>query len=71
MTEIKLYTKPNCPQCRATKMYLNNLNIPYQEIKGLEHIPELKARGFKQFPVIMTESDSWAGFQPSKIQKLA
>lgn len=52
-------------------MYLNNLNIPYQEINGLEHIPELKARGFKQFPVIMTESDSWAGFQPSKIQKLA
>ncbi|WP_032823307.1 glutaredoxin domain-containing protein, partial [Oenococcus oeni] len=29
---MTVYTKNNCPQCKATKRWLNEHNIDYQEI---------------------------------------
>lgn len=67
---ITIYTKPNCQPCRMTKKYLTENHIDFTEINGLEHIDQLKDEGFASFPVIKTETDSWAGFNPTKLKTL-
>lgn len=53
-----------------TKKYLTERHIDFTEINGLEHIDQLKDEGFASFPVIKTETDSWAGFNPTKLKTL-
>lgn len=67
---VKIYTKPNCQQCNMTKKLFQKNNVFYTEINGLEHIDELKEKGFASFPVIETDNDSWSGFKPDKIKTL-
>ena len=69
-----VYTKPSCVQCDMTKRMLNNLGIDYdtvditQDEAALQMILEM---GFKSAPVVITGTDSWAGFNPEKINSLA
>jgi glutaredoxin-like protein NrdH len=57
-----------------TKRMLNNLGIDYdtvditQDEAALQMILEM---GFKSAPVVITGTDSWAGFNPEKINSLA
>ena len=67
---VKIYTTKNCQQCNITKKLFQKSNILYTEINGLEHINELKEKGFSSFPVIETDNDSWSGFKPDKIKAL-
>ena len=69
-----VYTKPACVQCDMTKRFLDKNGVAYNTIditedpSALEMILEM---GFSSAPVVITNSDSWAGFQPDKLQKLA
>ncbi len=69
-----VYTKPACVQCDMTKRMLDKLEIDYdtvditQDDSALEMVMSM---GFKSAPVVITDSDSWAGFQPDKINALA
>jgi len=69
-----VYTKPTCVQCDMTKRFLDKNGVAYNTIditedpSALEMILEM---GFSSAPVVITNSDSWAGFQPDKLQKLA
>jgi len=69
-----VYTKPQCVQCDMTKKMLDKLGIEYQTVDitkdndALEKVLEL---GFKSAPVVITDTDSWAGFNPDKINSLA
>jgi glutaredoxin-like protein NrdH len=65
-----IYTKENCQQCSQSKALLKKLNIPFSEI-SVEDNPDvlqfLRSEGFMAAPVIITDEESWSGFQPAKI----
>ncbi|MGG4610614.1 glutaredoxin-like protein NrdH [Providencia sp. Me31A] len=74
MTEITIYSKPNCVQCNATYQALDRKQIPYQvidlteDIQALEMIREL---GYQQVPVVVAGEQHWSGFRPDMINLLA
>lgn len=69
-----VYTKPNCPACRATHRELHKKEINYTEI-NLEANEEERARlqelGFTQMPVVFANGEYWTGYRPDKIAGLA
>ncbi len=69
-----VYTKPNCVQCDATKRMMDKLGVEYTTIDiaaNPEELDKLIQMGYKSAPVVITNDDSWAGFQPDKISDLA
>jgi len=74
MTKVTVYSKPDCMQCNFTKKWLKERNIPYTELnikEDEEALLKVKEMGFQSVPVIVTEDDSWYGFQPDKLAELA
>ncbi|WP_225047214.1 glutaredoxin-like protein NrdH [Lacticaseibacillus kribbianus] len=75
MTNITVFTKNGCPQCRMTKNYLKTHNIPFTEHNindEPEYIAYLKGQGFQAVPVL--EADGMApiaGFRPDALKQLA
>ena len=70
---ITVYTKPSCVQCDATKRLMDRLKLKYETIDitvDAGALDMLIAKGFKGAPVVFTDNDSWAGFQPEKISEL-
>jgi glutaredoxin-like protein NrdH len=71
---ITVYTKPSCVQCTATYRALDNKGIEYEvlDLSVDENALEaVKALGYLQAPVVITDEDHWSGFRPDKIQELA
>lgn len=70
---IKVYSKPNCMQCKFTKEYLDNNNKKYESIDVLEDeqaFEYIKSLGFQSLPVVEHEDDSFSGFRPDLLAKL-
>ena len=71
---ITVYTKPSCVQCTATYRALDSKGIEY-EVLDLSADPaaleQVKALGYLQAPVVITDGDHWSGFRPDKIDELA
>jgi glutaredoxin-like protein NrdH len=71
---ITVYTKPSCVQCTATYRALDSKGIEY-EVLDLSEDPsaleQVKALGYLQAPVVITDEDHWSGFRPDKIDELA
>ena len=72
---LTLYTKPACVQCNATKRELKKhgltAGVDYDVVDVTEDsnaLEKIKAMGFLAAPVVITETESWAGFQPDKIR---
>ena len=71
---VTVYTKPACVQCNATYRALDKKGIAYKTVDMSQDpaaLEQVRALGFMQAPVVMTESDSWSGFRPDKIEELA
>lgn len=71
---VTVYTKPACVQCNATYRALDKKGIAYKTVdmsQDPEALEQVRALGFMQAPVVMTENDSWSGFRPDKIEELA
>jgi glutaredoxin-like protein NrdH len=71
---ITVYTKPSCVQCTATYRALDNKGIEYEvlDLSVDENALEaVKALGYLQAPVVITDEDHWSGFRPDKINELA
>jgi glutaredoxin-like protein NrdH len=71
---ITVYTKPSCVQCDATKRMMDKLGIEYSTVDitvDTDAFDMVVAKGFKSAPVVITENDAWAGFNPDKISGLA
>ena len=70
-----VYTKPNCVQCNMTKRHMDKIGVEYTTVDITEDPEALDAlieMGYRAAPVVMTaEGESWAGFQPEKINELA
>ncbi|HWT34024.1 MAG TPA: glutaredoxin-like protein NrdH [Microbacterium sp.] len=71
---ITVYTKPACVQCNATYRALDSKGIEY-EVHDLSLDPDaleqVKALGYLQAPVVVTDEGHWSGFRPDKIDELA
>lgn len=71
---ITVYSKPSCVQCTATYRVLASKGIEF-EILDLSAdetaLQEVKALGYLQAPVVVTDNDHWSGFRPDKIDALA
>lgn len=68
-----LYVKPACVQCDMTKRFLDKNEIQYNTVDITENAEALEmvlGMGFASAPVVITDDDSWAGFQPDKLEKL-
>jgi len=70
---ITIYTKTDCVQCHATKRAMESRGVAF-DLVSLDQHPEaaddLRARGFRQLPVVVTEQESWSGFRPDMINRL-
>jgi len=69
-----VYVKPSCVQCDMTKRMLDKQGTEYQTIditQDQEAFDMVVGMGFQSAPVVITPTDSWAGFQPDKIIALA
>lgn len=72
--QVTVYSKPDCMQCNFTKKWLKERNVPYTELnveEDEEALSKVREMGYQAVPVIVTETDSWYGFQPDKLAKLA
>jgi glutaredoxin-like protein NrdH len=68
-----VYTKPACVQCDQTKKLLDKNGVEYTTIdisKDQEAFDKIVAMGFMSAPVVISGNDSWAGFQPDKINSI-
>lgn len=69
-----VYVKPACVQCDMTKRFLDKNGIDYDTVDITEDagaLEKILAMGFQAAPVVITDTDSWAGFQPDKLEILA
>lgn len=71
---IKVYSKPDCMQCKFAKNKMNDLGVPFEEFDitaSEEHYAEAKATGFTSMPITILENgEIISGFQPSKLESL-
>jgi len=71
---LKIYTTPACVQCETTKRYLDRQGIEYSVIDlatNSDAMELIRAKGFTQAPVVMTDSDMWSGFRLDKLKEFA
>lgn len=70
---IKVYSNPNCIQCERTKLFLEQKGFEY-EAKMLQDSPEIysliEEKGYKTAPIVVTDNDSWSGFNLDKLNSL-
>jgi glutaredoxin-like protein NrdH len=69
-----VYTKPACVQCEQTKKLLDRNGVEYNVVditKDPEAYDKIVAMGFMAAPVVISGDESWAGFQPDKINAIA
>ena len=70
---INVYTKPGCVQCNATFRAMDAQGIQYNVhdlSKDAAALKQVKALGYLQAPVVITDEDHWGGFRPDKISEL-
>ncbi len=68
-----VYTKPDCPQCDATKKYLNKYGIEFNTVDITENKDAydlVVSMGYKYTPVVVSNNNHWSGFRPDKISAL-
>ncbi|CAH1856055.1 glutaredoxin-like protein NrdH [Convivina praedatoris] len=73
MLAVTVYTKNNCVQCKMTKKFLDQKGIEYQEInisQETQYIDQLREKGFRQTPVVMSGELNFSGFRPSELEKI-
>ena len=71
---ITIYSKPNCPQCAATKRAFDRLGAPYTVVDITTDpvaLATLQEAGFRQAPVVFVDSDFWTGYRPDLIREVA
>ena len=73
MARIQVYSTRWCGYCVRAKTLLDSKGIDYEvfdlsvDEKALEAV---KALGYLQAPVVITDDDHWSGFRPDKIATL-
>lgn len=69
---VTVYSKPSCVQCSASYRALDSKGIDYQVVdmsQDADALERVKALGYLQAPVVITDEDHWSGFRPDKIDQ--
>ncbi len=69
---ITVYSQPSCVQCNATYRRLDAAGLEYPVIdvsEDAEALAKIKALGYLQAPVVITDEDHWSGYRPDKIDE--
>jgi glutaredoxin-like protein NrdH len=74
--KVTVYTKDRCQPCRATKRYLDERGIDFEEKHTADpaYLAEAKALGYLGAPVVVfvpapgESVDHWYGFRPDKLE---
>lgn len=70
---ITIYTRNDCVQCHATKRAMESRGVAF-EMVNVDSVPDaaetLRAKGFRQLPVVIAGEMSWSGFRPDMINRL-
>ncbi|MFT9267270.1 glutaredoxin-like protein NrdH [Oenococcus sp.] len=73
MTDITVYTKNDCVQCKMTKKFLTSMGADFREINIDQHpefVAQLKEAGYRQTPVVKIDGlDAFSGFRPNVLKK--
>lgn len=73
MSNVTVYSKPNCPQCTQTKKKLEQKGIAFEVIdisqdkNAAQTITDL---GYRQVPVVVSGEKHWSGFRPDLLSAL-
>ena len=73
MSNVTVYSKPNCPQCTQTKKKLEQKGIAFEVIdisqdkKAAQTVNDL---GYRQVPVVVSGENHWSGFRPDLLSAL-
>lgn len=73
---ITVYSKPDCIQCKMTKQFLEQHDIPFEEInveEDAESLAELKFHGYFGLPVVAINNSfdfAFSGFQIDLLNEL-
>lgn len=67
-------TKPFCPQCDATKHKLAKIGVAFDTVdlsQDESAMQMAKDLGHRSAPVVIWGVESWSGFRPDLIDKMA
>lgn len=69
---VRVYTKPDCRQCDATKRRLTDKGIEFttEDLTDEGNLTAAKALGHSSAPVVVVGEESWAGYRPDLIDEL-
>lgn len=70
---ITIYTRNDCVQCHATKRAMESRGFTFELINLDQHpeaVDDLREKGYRQLPVVVTDQESWSGFRPDMINRL-
>jgi glutaredoxin-like protein NrdH len=68
---IKIYSSRSCTQCAMTKRLYDRDGVGYETVMiDNNEIAQarLKAAGHQQLPVVVTDTETWTGFQPERVK---
>lgn len=68
---IKIYSSRSCTQCVMTKRLYDRDCVAYETVMiDTNEIAQarLKAAGHRQLPVVVTDTETWTGFQPELVK---
>lgn len=70
---IRVYSKPRCQQCTATKRWLTEHGIPFEveDIREPGNLAAAQALGHTSAPVVVVGDESWSGFRPDFLDEIA
>ncbi len=73
MSNVTVYSKPNCPQCTQTKKKLEQKGVAFEVIdisqdkNAAQTVTDL---GYRQVPVVVSGEKHWSGFRPDLLDAL-
>ncbi|GAB3192036.1 glutaredoxin-like protein NrdH [Nesterenkonia suensis] len=73
MTDVVVYSKPQCVQCTATYRALDKAGITYEVVDIMqddEAYAYVQSLGVMQAPVVVAGDEHWSGFRPDLIAQL-
>ena len=74
MAQVKVYTTPTCTWCTATKRYLHQRGVPYEEINVASNDQAahemVHLTGQMGVPVIVVDNEVIVGFNKQRLDQL-
>ena len=74
---VRVYSKPNCQACEATKRWLTSRDVPFvvEDITTDDNLTAAKSLGYQEAPVVIVSQGTpgdevhWSGFNPIELTK--